>query len=351
MLKDFARKYSYNLPEKLIRKVPLTTRHNAKLLVYDTQKDVIYHDTFLYLYKYLPRNSHIILNQTFVVPAKLNCVGKNGGKYELFLVLNEWDGEGDISCFTGRPLGFGEPKEVYIKKEKKVKVIIYKNKKDGITYLKNDFSNYGGVLEFLKLYGETPVPHYLTSRDKKLQEEYLRERYQTVFAKNGMSVAAPTASLHFTKEVFTKLHGRGFKESYLNLEIGRGTFAPLKESNFEEDRLHSEKYSIPTETIKILKNKKIKKVIVGTTACRTVETYGVTKKREGESEIFIHDDFKFKHTDSLVTNFHLPETSLMMLVDSFLQHKKSKRNILDLYKIAMENNYSFYSFGDSMLII
>lgn len=351
MLEEFLNRYTYRIPEHLVRKVPLSVRHESKLLVYDTKKDLIYHDTFLFLYKYLPENSHLILNKTQVVPARLNCVGKMGGKYELFLVLNEWSGTGDISCFTGRPFGYGKPKKLYLQKDKNIAMTVYKNKEDGITYLKNEFKETNDLIEFLKKYGETPVPHYLEDKNHKLEEEYIRERYQTVFAEEGRSVAAPTASLHFTDEVFKRLHAKNIHESYVTLDIGRGTFSNLKESNLKTNTLHKEKYYIGNEVRDILENKKINKVVVGTTVCRTVESFGKTGKLHDETDVFIHDDFDFKYTDTLITNFHQPETSLMALVDSFLKHKKSKKTILDLYKIAIDNNYSFYSFGDSMLIL
>lgn len=134
-------------------------------------------------------------------------------------------------------------------------------------------------------------------------------------------------------------------------EIGRGTFSNIKEENLKEGRLHKEKYFIDDKTVEILKDNNLKKVVVGTTACRTVESFGQTKEQVGETDIFIKDNFDFKYTDILITNFHLPETSLMALVDSFLKHKGAKKNILELYKIAVENKYMFYSFGDAMIIL
>lgn len=347
MLEDFVKKYRYFLPENLIRKVPLEKRDNSKLLIYDTKTDSIMHEYFYNLDKYLPENSKLILNQTKVVPAKLPCVGKMGGKYDLFLVLNEWDEEGDISVFTDRPISKVKSKKLFLKANKNIEVELYKGV-DGITYLKNTFPDF---LEMLDKYGVTPIPHYLQSSKEKLQEEYIRKRYQTIFAKSGKSVAAPTASLHFTDEVFKNLEHKNIAPAYINLEIGRGTFSNLKEENILENRLHKEVYEILLETVEILENKEITKVVVGTTACRAIESFGKFGETAGETDIFIKDHFDFKYTDILITNFHLPETSLMALVDSFLKHRGAKKNILDLYKMAIENQYTFYSFGDAMLIL
>jgi S-adenosylmethionine:tRNA ribosyltransferase-isomerase len=271
-----------------------------------------------------------------------------GGKYELFLVLNERDGMGDISCFTGRPFGYGKPKKLKLEKDRNVSVTVYKNKEDGITYLKNDFDN---IFDFLDKYGETPVPHYLEDKNNRLDEKYVRERYQTIFADKGKSVAAPTASLHFTEEVFKKLSSKNIQKYFVNLDIGRGTFSNLKENNLVTNTLHKERYFIPKEVCEKLQDKDNANIIVGTTACRTVESFGKTGSLSGDTDIFIHDDFTFKYTDILITNFHQPETSLMALVASFLKFKKSKKSVLDLYKIAIEKEYAFFSFGDSMLIL
>lgn len=351
MLDEFIRKYSYDLPEGLIRKNPLQTRHESKLFVYDTKADTVTHDNFINLDKYLPKGSKLILNQTKVLPVRLRLVGARGGKFEIFLVLNEWSGVGDVACFTNRKISNTRSKEkaktVFLEDDRSVHIELYKAG-DGITYMKNDHPN---LLEFLDIHGDTPVPGYLEDNTTVRNEKYLRERYQTIFAKSGRSVAAPTASLHFTSEVFEKLHKKNIEEMFVTLDIGRGTFAHLREENLINKKLHLEKYSIPEDVQKVLDDEVINKVMVGTTVCRTVESYGATGETSGETDIFITEGFEFKYTNTLVTNFHLPESSLVVLVDAFLKHKGSKKNILDLYKIAIENNYTFYSFGDSMFIL
>lgn len=363
MLEEFLEKYNYDLPEGLVRKVPLAVRHNSKLLVYDTKNEKIYHDIFLNLDKYLPENSKLILNKTKVLPARIRALGSHGGKWEIFLVLNEWSGVGDVACFTQTAISKTKtrdnPKALYSEipgpKGQRVEIKIYKAS-DGITYFKNEFSTPETLYKFLEMYGETPVPNYLSENEDRarsdlaLFEKEIRKRYQTVFAESGKSVAAPTASLHFTDEVFKKLEDKNILPEYVNLEIGRGTFSNITEKNLSEGKLHKEYYSIPKRTIEVLGNNNIK-IAVGTTAVRTIESFGSTGRAVGETDIFIKDNFNFKYTDILITNFHQPQTSLMALVDSFLKHKRAKYNITDIYKIAIQNKYSFYSFGDSMLII
>lgn len=348
MLEEFLKKYDYSLPSRLIRKIPLAQRDTSRLLVYNTKNDTITHDYFYNLQNYLPDNSILILNKTKVLPARLPCVGLRGGKCDLFLVLNEWGGQGDIPVFTDRKI---TNRNLFLKNNKNVVLNVYK-KPDGITYLKNSFEpGFKNIFDLLDMYGETPVPGYLMDKQKTLEEKFIRSRYQTIFAEKGKSVAAPTASLHFTKQVLINLSKKNIKPTYVTLDIGRGTFSNIKEMNLKEGRLHKEKYSIDLQTKEILDNKNITKVVVGTTSCRAVESYGKTGNNEAETDIFIRDKFDFKYTDILITNFHQPQTSLMALVDSFLEFKNSKKTLMDLYTIAIENNYSFYSFGDSMLVI
>lgn len=355
------KKYNYNLPNNLIRKIPLLDRDNAKLFVYDTQSDTIYHDIFKNLDKYLPTNSALILNNTIVKPVRLNCKTENGGKVEVFVLLNEWSGEDDIPIMTNKSIKDDEIKKYLLGIDKEI--FIYQIDKK--YFLKNTFK--GNELNLLlSQFGNMPIPHYLEYKDNlqnknidniisdnqlHLDNEYLKHRYNTIFATTGSSVAAPTASLHFTDYVFDKLQNKNINKYFITLDVGRGTFANLKQENFDNNKLHKERFYIPKDTQDILLNPDIIKVIVGTTACRTVETFGKEGQTMGITDIFINNNFQFKFTDILMTNFHLPQTSLMLLVDSLLDYKKSKKNINDLYNIAIDNQYSFYSFGDSMLII
>jgi S-adenosylmethionine:tRNA ribosyltransferase-isomerase len=209
--------------------------------------------------------------------------------------------------------------------------------------------------EMLELYGETPIPHYL--EDDTQEESHLRERYQTVFAHEGASVAAPTASLHFTDRVFDSLDAKHIGRTEVTLNVGLGTFAPLREEHFDTGRLHSETALVSPETAEVInqaKRDQRRVVAVGTTAMRTLESVGREGSMRpfvGATDIFIYPPYTFRIADALVTNFHLPQTSLMLLVDAFLEHKQAKRRINELYQEAIREGYAFYSFGDSMLIL
>ena len=205
-------------------------------------------------------------------------------------------------------------------------------------------------------YGLTPVPHYLETA-ALLDEISLRARYQTVFASAGASVAAPTASLHFTDSVFASLAAKGIGRTAITLDVGQGTFAPLSESSFRTGKLHREFVTVSSESATALNAAKaVRKnlVAVGTTVARTLETVvrdGRFASFRGPIDTFIYPPHHFQAVDILITNFHLPKTSLMLLVDAFLQDKKAKKSVMDLYQIAIQERFSFYSFGDSLLIV
>lgn len=335
-------KYNYTLPDNLIRNFGVEPRHNAKLFVYDTKTDQIYHDTFLNLYKYLPENSLLVLNNTKVENCRLFAKNKEGKDREIFLLLNEYSGGDKIPAMVGGKVNDGE--ELFLDENTVARIIKEDNK--AFVIFDEDYKN------IIEKFGNVPTPPYLDTSN--VNKEELEKRYNTVFAKEGSSVAAPTASLHFTDEVFKYLETKNINKAFVTLDVGRGTFANLKEENLINRKLHTERYEIlQPELNKILNAKSnIQNIIsVGTTATRTLESYANTKNLKGDTDIFIMPGDKFKLVDILITNFHLPKTSLMMLVDAFLQNKNAKKNVLDLYKIAIENNYSFYSFGDSMLIL
>ena len=201
------------------------------------------------------------------------------------------------------------------------------------------------LISLLEAYGKTPLPHYLEGAE--IGETELRKRYQTVFAQSGASVAAPTASLHFTDAVFRSLDERHIDRTTLLLNVGLGTFAPLREEYFVDQRLHSEAVNVAKRSGRPI-------IAVGTTTTRTLEAFacdGMIESGAGKTDIFIFPPYEFQIVDHLITNFHLPKTSLLLLVDAFLQHKGAKKNVMELYRIAIENRFAFYSFGDSMLIL
>lgn len=408
-------KYNYHLPEELIRKQGVEPRDSARLFVYDTAQDKVTHARFSDLAQFLPEHSLMILNNTKVVPARLYLKKETGGKIEVFVLANEMKsvvpaspperavsvraGEPesgsritrpnvpfrygqesgmtsadipvlvDRKCLPGWKLYFpnGEYFEV-VRQQENIFFVVLKSEKS--------------LEEMLMLYGETPIPHYL--EDVQKDENIMRNRYQTVFAHEGASVAAPTASLHFTENVFRSLDEKHIERAEVTLNVGLGTFAPLREEHFQTGKLHSETVSVSERTaerINEAKSKEQKVVAVGTTAMRTIESVAkhvISAKAEiqgnivdsrvggndktenqentigpflGNTDIFIYPPYRFQIADALVTNFHLPKSSLMLLVDAFLEHKGAKRRIVELYEEAIREDYAFYSFGDSMLIL
>jgi len=340
--------YDYELPPELIRREPLEPRDSARLFIYDTATDMVRFDVFRNLAQYLPAESLMVLNDTRVRPARLWLRKPTGGKIEVFVLVNEWGGAGAIPALVDRRISIGDR-------------LSFPNG-DGLVVVEQQEAKFffrmestRTLFELLDEFGETPVPHYLESDEK--DERKLRERYQTVFAATGQSVAAPTASLHFTDAVFQSLAMKGIGRASITLDVGLGTFAALSESSFEIGKLHREFVTVSAETVDVLNQARSagKRVVaVGTTVTRTLETVG----REGHVipfagsiDTFIYPPHEFKMVDILITNFHLPKTSLMLLVDAFLQNKGAKRGVTGLYRVAIQEKFSFYSFGDSLLIL
>ncbi len=382
--------YDYSLPPELIRKKGVEPRDSARLFVYDTKTDTITHDFFYNIADYLPEKSLLVLNETRVVPARLWPRKETGGKIEVFVLANEWDGGIEIpvlvdrKCVAGQKLFFPNGEYFEVIRQEENKFFVHLKKFSGLTAelsliksIKQRLNRCDKYLyNLLDRYGETPVPHYLEELDSRVsgndkdkeKENELRRRYQTVFAKTGASVAAPTASLHFTDRVFESLDAKGIDIAKVTLDVGQGTFAPLREENFRTKKLHRERIEVSEETadklnssLSGLATKSRAIVAVGTTALRTLESVvipGETRNPgipfrpySGSTDIFIFPPHEFRSADILVTNFHLPKTSLMLLVDAFLEHKGAKRRIMSLYGEAIRERYSFYSFGDSMLIL
>lgn len=366
-------KYDYDLPEELIRKEGIEPRDSARLFVYDAKTDTITHDFFYNLAKYLPEHSLLIMNDTRVVPARLHLKKATGGKIEVFVLMNEWDGKSkeipvlvDRKCRVGWKLFFpnGDFFEVTHQEENKFFALLKpSNTNRGSTPVKS-------LAELLDEFGETPIPPYLKGEEWSRDEEKLRKRYQTIFAESGKSVAAPTAALHFTDRVFESLREKNIDTAVVTLDVGLGTFAPLRDANFTQQKLHREYLHIPQITVDKVNTQlgssaskldvESKIVVVGTTALRAIESATILgspaskcqlRLYEGETDIFISPPHHFEIPDILITNFHIPKSSLMLLVDAFLSDKGAKRNLLALYEEAIKEKYAFYSFGDSMLIL
>lgn len=349
--------YAYDLPERLIRKEGVEPRDSARLFVYDTRTDTVTLDTFSHLAKYLPEQSLMVLNDTKVLPVRLWLHKETGGKIEVFVLVNQIKDEHHIPVLVDRKAIVGQ--KLLFPNGDYFEVVDQEENLFFVKLVSENTPQSGTVLDqlfaLLEMFGETPLPHYLEGAETP--EEVLRKRYQTIFAKEGASVAAPTASLHFTGQVFQSLKEKHIETVTLTLNVGQGTFAPLREEHFASGKLHAEYVNVSQEAAQCINKAKEegKGVIsVGTTTTRTLEylmKQGEIKAYSGKTDMFIYPPYEFQAIDHLITNFHLPKSSLILLVDAFLQHKQAKRRVMELYVIAIENDFAFYSFGDSMLIL
>lgn len=345
MKTDVAHEYWYDLPEELIAQAPAHPRDSSKLLVYNTQNNEVIIDIFSNLVTYLPPSTTLTLNDAKVIPARVTLTKETGGKIVVLFLVNEWitSSNGPIPCFLDRKGTVGD-KLFFPDKS----FCTIQRQEEGLFFMEWSGSK-DELLHKLDLYGVMPVPPYI--KNSPLSRDELLEKYQTVFAKKSGSSAAPTASLHFTPAVFQSLEKAGIKKQYVTLHVGLGTFAPLTEKNIETKTLHHEWYETPS-TLQL--NADI--TAVGTTVARTLESIsrypeGDERRLRGETDLFILPPYNFKVVDHLITNFHLPSSSLMMLVDAFLDYKKAPKRILELYEFAKKNKFRFYSFGDAMLIL
>lgn len=337
-LKDFY----YYLPERLIAQTPLAQRDSSKLLMLNKETGEVSHEVFHNIINYLNKGDCLVLNDSRVLPARLLGVREDTGSPMEFLLLSRK--EQDVWEVIVRPGKRAKPGRRFVfGNELRAEVLDIVN--DGNRLVRFE---YDGLFEnVLDRLGEMPLPPYIT---EKLQDT---ERYQTVYSKHEGSAAAPTAGLHFTKELLEKIEEKGVDIAYVTLHVGLGTFRPVKVDVIEEHKMHSEFYELDEENAnKINKAKENggKIISVGTTSTRTLETIadenGVLKPSSGWTDIFIYPPYKFKTVDKLITNFHLPESTLLMLVSSLA----GKENIMNAYKIAIENEYRFFSFGDAMFI-
>jgi S-adenosylmethionine:tRNA ribosyltransferase-isomerase len=329
--------YSYQLPEELIAQEPVPNRDHARLLIIDRKKGSISHDTFDHLNKYLPVNSCLVLNNSKVIPARLLGHRATGGAVEVFL-LNPLEDDHSFEVLLrplkkireGESIDFG--KGITATLENKEKRIVRFNKKNIISHLKE--------------VGHIPLPPYI-KRPDTLQD---REDYQTVYAKIPGSVASPTAGLHFTEKQIRDLKASGHHFFELTLHINYGTFKPVECEDIRHHPMHTEHYSIkPSVYDGILKTKKDSKLVVavGTTSCRVLESVAHNKACAGSTDMFIYPGYEFQMVDALITNFHLPYSTLLMLVCAFGGYDL----VMKAYKEAIKEHYRFYSYGDAMLIL
>lgn len=337
--------FYYELPKERIAQTPIEPRDISKMMVIHRLEHRNEDKHFYDIVDYLNEGDCLILNDTKVLPARLYGVKEETAAHVEFLMLTQkendvWEvitGPGRRAK-TGSKFVFGDG----ILKAEIVDVLENGNRLAKFTYEGNNIFN---VLEKV---GEMPLPHYIT---EKLEDN---DRYQTVYAKELGSAAAPTAGLHFTPEILKKIKDKGVKIGYVTLHVGIGTFRPVKAENIEDHKMHSEHYHLPKETADLINetHKNGKRVIaVGTTSCRTLEsvaTYnGEITEADGWTNIFIYPGYKFKCIDALLTNFHLPESTLIMLVSAFY----NREDVLASYNDAVKKEYRFFSFGDCMLLI
>ncbi len=343
--------FDYELPEELIAQMPADKRQNSKMLVLDKSAQTIEHKHFFDIVDYIDENSILVLNNTKVIPARLYGTKDTGAKIEVFLLEGVNNSKTLWSALI-KPSKRVKP-DTIIKVCEELSVKAVKRLEDVGEWLV-ELIYEGDLFEILHRVGNIPLPPYI---ERKLQSEELKQfdfdRYQTVYAKDEGSVAAPTAGLHFTQEILEKIKAKGVEIVYVTLNVGLGTFRPVKCENILDHKMHSETFEITQDAadkINKAKSEGKKVIAVGTTTVRTLETafqkYGCIKACHNHSELFIYPPYEFKVIDNLITNFHLPKSTLLMLVSALA----GKDFIFKAYKEAIENKYRFFSYGDCMLI-
>lgn len=334
--------FDFYLPEELIAQTPLEKRDSSRLLVLDKESGAIEHHHFYELPDYLNENDCLVLNNSRVLPARLIGKRASGGAVELVLLRDL--GKGRWECLSrpgrktkpGTRLEFGGDEL-----QAEVEAVV----EGGNRIVRFEYE--GIFLEVLERLGKMPLPPYIK---EELNDP---ERYQTVYSRELGSAAAPTAGLHFTPELLEKIAAKGVKICYVTLHVGLGTFRPVKEDDIEQHEMHSEFCIVPDDTARIVTETKKnggRVIAVGTTSCRTLESFakpdGTLAPSSGWTDIFIYPGYSFKCIDALVTNFHLPESTLIMLVSALA----GREHVLNAYNTAVEQRYRFFSFGDAMFI-
>lgn len=338
--------FYYNLPEELIAQFPSAERDGCRLMVLDRESGGIEHKHFYDIIDYLNPEDMLVVNSSKVIPARLlGKTDKTGSDMELLLLRMLDSGEWETLVRPGKRAKEGAGFDFGGILHATVTAVL----DDGNRIVKFDYDTekYGSIYEVLDEVGNMPLPPYIT---KKLEN---KSDYQTVYAKEEGSAAAPTAGLHFTNELLEKIKAKGVGYGEVTLHVGLGTFRPVKVERLEDHLMHSEYFYITEEVAEEINRRRARGgriVAVGTTACRVLESAsdpdGKMKAYKGETGIFIYPGYKFKAIDALITNFHLPESTLIMLVSALA----GKENTMNAYKTAVEESYRFFSFGDSMLI-
>ena len=340
--------FYYDLPQELIAQHPMEQRDTSRLMVLDRATESITHRHFYDIIDYLNAGDVLVINDSKVIPARVygHVEGREEALIELLLLrqheLDTWE------CLVkpgkrariGMKLVFGEGMLLGEVKD----IVEEGNRLIHFTYDKEKYAN---IYDVLSVVGLMPLPPYITER---LTDN---SRYQTVYAREEGSAAAPTAGLHFTPELLTRIREKGVKIAPVMLHVGLGTFRPVKEENITDHVMHTEFFSVPEESARIINERRAaggRLICVGTTSCRTIESVaredGTIPAMSGDTGIFIYPGYKFKAVDALITNFHLPESTLLMLVSAFY----NKEKVMEAYKVAVDEKYRFFSFGDAMFI-
>ncbi len=336
--------FYFDLPQELIAQDPLEDRSASRLLVLDRKTGAVEHHTFREITNYVRSGDCLVLNNTKVIPARLMGVKEDTGAAIEVLLLKRRDN--DVWETLVKPGKKARPGAKIVFGDGCLRAEVLDVVEEGNRLLRFDYE--GIFEEVLDRLGEMPLPPYITH---KLQD---KNRYQTVYAKYEGSAAAPTAGLHFTEELLAQIEEMGVNIAYVTLHVGLGTFRPVKADNILEHHMHSEHYEVTPETAELINRTKEsggRVICVGTTSCRTVESAADESGRVqpgcGDTEIFIYPGYRFKVLDCLITNFHLPESTLVMLVSALA----GRENVLAAYREAVEERYRFFSFGDAMLVI
>ena len=332
----------YDLPEELIAQTPLEQRDTSRLLVLNKETGEVKHQHFYDIIDYLQPGDCLVMNDSRVLPARLLGHRPTGGAVEVLLLRDLGEKKWECLCKPGRKMQVGH-EVIFGDGELTATVVEVQETGNRVV----EFHYDGIFLEVLERLGKMPLPPYIKA---ELQDQ---ERYQTVYSKEVGSAAAPTAGLHFTNELLDKIRDKGVKTAFVTLHVGLGTFRPVKAENISEHHMHSELCMISAETAAILNETKAKGgriICVGTTSCRTLESLvnddGSFEAKSKWTEIFIYPGYRFKAMQALITNFHLPESTLVMLVSAFA----GRENVLNAYEEAVREKYRFFSFGDAMYI-
>ena len=336
--------FFYELPELLIAQTPIEPRDSSRMMCLDRKTGEVTHKHFYDIIDCLKEGDCLILNDSRVLPARIFGTKDGTGATVEFLLLRQIENKRwETLVKPGKKAKQGTK---FIFGDGIMSCTVADVTEDGNRIV--DFECDGSIYEKLDILGQMPLPPYI---HEKLKD---KERYQTVYSRELGSAAAPTAGLHFTKELLEKVRAKGVKIGFVTLHVGLGTFRPVKVDDVTAHKMHSEHYELPEETAKLINETKKnggRVIAVGTTSCRTLESVaakeGSIKACEGWTDIFIYPGFEFKVLDGLITNFHLPESTLIMLVSAFAGYE----NVMNAYKIAVQEKYRFFSFGDSMIII